>query len=123
MSDLSERFAAAVRALVSDGPIKQRLAWAYSEHLADLEPAEVPVGLRSSFTDLQCAMTRLDPVGDEGRVKANIRKLSTREAGDHANAIVRLYLELMLAAHGERAEPLKVVGNGTKPPRYLTNRS
>src|SRR5262245_31601118 len=123
MSDLNERFAAAVRTLVADGPIKERLACAYSEHLADVEPAEIPVGLRSSFTDLHCALTRIDPVGNEGRVKANIRKMSTGQAGDHANAIVRLYLELMLAAHGERAEPLKVVGNGTKPPRYLTSRS
>jgi hypothetical protein len=122
MSVLPERFAAAVRTLVSDGPIKPRLASAYSEHLADLQPAELPVGLRSSFSELQGALNRLEPVGNEGRVRANIRKMSAREAGDHANEIVRMYLELMLAAHGERAEPLKVVGNGKKPPRYLTTR-
>ena len=122
MSVIPERFAAAVRTLVADGPIKLRLACAYGEHLADLQPAELPVGLRSSFSELQAALNRVEPVGNEGRVKANIRKMSAHEAGDHANAIVRLYLELMMAVEGERAEPLKVVGNGKKPPRYLTSR-
>jgi hypothetical protein len=123
MSVLPERFAAAVRTLVSDGPIKLRLACAYSEHLADLQPAELPVGLRNSFSELQAALNRLKPVGNEDRVKANIRKMSAHEASDLANAIVRLYLELITAVQGERAEPLKVVGNGKKPPRYLTNRT
>ena len=36
--------------------------------------------------------------------------MSADEAGDHADAIVRLYLELIIAVQGERAEPLKVVG-------------
>ena len=37
MSYLGKRFEAAVSVLVADGPIKQRLTAAYSEHLDDLE--------------------------------------------------------------------------------------
>ena len=85
MSHLPERFAEAVRTLVTDGPIKLRLSRAYSEHLDGLDAAELPVGLRSEFTDLQAALSRLAPVGNETRVRANVRKMSPDEAGDHAD--------------------------------------
>ncbi|HLF12378.1 MAG TPA: hypothetical protein VJA26_14310 [Gammaproteobacteria bacterium] len=120
MSHLAERFAAAVQTLVSDGPIKQRLSRAYTEHLEDLPETELPVGLRGPFNDLQAALNRLRPVGSESRVRANVQKMSAHEAGSHAGTIVKLYAELL--AQGERAEPLKVVSSGKKPPSYLTSR-
>ena len=120
MSYLAERFEAAVTALVAEGPIKQRLTAAYSEHLDDLESSELPASLRPAFSDLHIALHRVRPIGREPSVKATIRKMSTIEAGTHAGTIVMLFAELV--RHGERAEPLKVVSAQKKrPPRFLSN--
>jgi hypothetical protein len=121
MSHLAERFAEAVRTLVSDGPIKQRLSRAYTEQLEGLDEAEFPPGLRHDFDRLQAALSRVEPVGNETRVHANVQKMSPFDAAGHAQTIVKLYVEL--SSQTERAEPLKVVSSPKKPPRYLTNRS
>ena len=120
MSDLAQRFAEAVRTLVSDGSIKQRLSKAYCEHLEGLEDTELPSGLRGSFKDLQAALNRIAPAGKETRVHASVQKMSPGEAGSHAGTIVRLYVEIL--GQGDRAEPLKVITTAKKPPRYLTDR-
>lgn len=121
MSPLAQRFAEAVNILIADGPVKQRLASAYSVHLADLTDAEFPAGLRREFGDLQTAMNRVVPVGNETRSRASVQKMAPAEAAGHAATIVRLYVELMNSL--ERAEPLKVVAPPRQPPRYLTGRS
>ena len=119
MSYLAERFEAAVSALVTEGPIKQRLTAAYFEHLDDLESSELPANLRPAFNDLHAALHRVRPIGREPSVKATIRKMSPMEAGTHAGTIVQLFAELV--RHGQRAEPLKVVGSPKKrPPSFLT---
>ena len=120
MAHLADRFAEAVRTLVSDGPIKQRLNRAFAQYLEDLDDAEFPIGLRREFNDLHGALNRVEPVGNETRVRASVQKMSPAEAGVHANAIVRLYIGLL--GQIERAEPLKVVTSPKNPPRYLTNR-
>lgn len=120
MCPFSQRFAAAVQALIGDGPVKQRLAEAFAEHLADLTDAEIPAPIRREFGELQEAMSRTTPVGSETRVRASVRKMSPDEAANHAATIVKLYVELMNGA--ERAEPLKVVAPSRKPPRFLTGR-
>jgi hypothetical protein len=119
MSLIAERFEAAVRALVADGTLKQRLARAYAEYLADLQPAQLPAALRGSFAEIQTALSRLPPIGTENRVITNVQKMSPGEASGHASAIVRLYVELEIAVQGDRAEPLKVVSALKNPPRYL----
>jgi hypothetical protein len=121
MSHLAQRFAEAVRTLVSDGPVKQRLARAFGDHLEGLEDAELPLGVRREFNDLHCALNRVEPVGNETRVRASVQKMSPLEAAAHAATIVRLYVALL--GQTERAEPLKVVTSPKPPPRYLTNRS
>jgi hypothetical protein len=121
VSPVAQKFAEAVQALVGDGPVKQRLASAYSEHLADLTENELPAGSRQDFADLQTAMTRYAPVGKETRVRASVQKMSPADASRHAATIVKLYVELAGAA--DRAEPLKVVPQTRPPPRYLTKRS
>ena len=115
----TQRFASAVETLIGDGPVKQRLATAFSLHLADVTEAGLPVGLRREFGDLQAVMTRVAPVGSETRVRASVQKMSPQEAAGHAATIVKLYVELMNGL--ERAEPLKVVPP-RKAPRYLTGR-
>jgi len=122
MLHLTERFAQAVQTLVGDGPIKQRLSQAFAEHLGDLDETAFPVGLRRDFADLQAALSRIEPAGNETRVRANVQKMSTTEAGSHAGTIVRLYA-VLLGQFVERAEPLKVVSAPKAPPRFLTNRT
>jgi hypothetical protein len=121
MSPLAQRFAEAVRTLIGDGPVKIRLVQAYAANLADLADVEFPAGLRRDFVDLQVALSRVAPVGNESRVRASVQKMSPDEAGSHAATIVKLYVELLNTL--ERAEPLKVVSTPKKPPQYLTNRS
>lgn len=120
MSALAQRFAEAVRTLIGDGPLKHRLATAYSAHLGDLADSEFPAALRRDFGELQAALSRVPPAGSETRVRASVQKMSSDEAGAHAATIVRLYVELTNGL--ERAEPLKVVPPLRKPPHYLSSR-
>jgi hypothetical protein len=120
VSPFAQRFAEAVHILIGDGSIKQRLASAYTLHLADLADAEFPAALRREFGELQAALNRIAPVGNESRVRASVQKMSSDEAAGHAATIVKLYVELMAGV--ERAEPLKVVAPPRKAPRFLTGR-
>lgn len=120
VSPFAQRFAAAVSALIGEGPIKQRLASAYSQHLADLADSDLPAALQHDFSALRSALTRVAPVGTETAVHASVRKMSPGEAASHAATILKLYLAL--SSETERAEPLKVVSAPRKTPRYLTGR-
>ena len=120
MSPFAQRFAAAVQVLIADGPIKQRLAAAYSLHLADVTEADLPPPLRRDFAELHAAISRVAPAGHESRARASVQKMSASEASGHAATIVKLYVELMNGV--ERAEPLKVVGPPRKGPRFLSGR-
>lgn len=119
MTHLVDRFANAVRVLVGDAPIKQRLIQAFAAHLGDVREAELPPDVREPFNALHDALTRVTPTGRESRLKASVQKMSGSEAAAHAAAIVKLYGKLCSAS--ERAEPLKVVAQ-SKPPRYLAQR-
>ena len=120
MSPFAQRFAAAVQVLIADGPIKQRLAAAYSLHLADVSETDLPPPLRREFAELNAAISRVAPAGHESRARASVQKMSASEASGHAATIVKLYVELMNGV--ERAEPLKVVGPPRKGPRFLSGR-
>jgi hypothetical protein len=120
VSPSAQKFAEAVQTLVGDGPVKQRLASAYSQHLADLTENDLPGALRCAFGELQAAMTRIAPVGNETRIRASVQKMSPADASGHAFTIVKLYVELCNTL--ERAEPLKVVSPPRKAPRFLTGR-
>jgi hypothetical protein len=120
VSPLAQRFAAAVHALIADGPVKQRLAVAYSLHLADLCEGDLPPALQREFAALKAALDRVPPAGSESRVRASVQKMSPAEAQDHAATIVKLHVAL--ANDLERAEPLKVVTTPRKEPRFLSGR-
>jgi hypothetical protein len=122
MLNYAERFEAAVDFLVSDGPVKQRLAQAYSDYLEALQDQDLPVSVRNAISELHAAMHRVAPMGKESCVKASVQKMSPREAAGHAEAIVRIYVQLL--TQGERSESLKVVETEIKsPPRYLVGAS
>jgi hypothetical protein len=119
MSELATRLEGAVHVLVGDGPVKHRLALAYSRFLADLEDPQVPAPLRPALQELRAALHRVAPVGKEGWVKASIQKMSIAEASGYAASIAKLHA-LVSTPYGERAEPLKVVTSASdRPPRYL----
>jgi hypothetical protein len=121
VSLLAQRFAAAVQALVADGPIKQRLTSACAEHLAGIAEADLPPALREPFAELLTAVSRVAPAGRESRIRATVQKMSASEAVGHAATIVKLYAELLAGI--DRAEPLKVVAQPRKGQRYLAGGS
>jgi hypothetical protein len=120
MLHLTKRFEAAVRELVGDGPVKQRLGLAYGRHLDDLVIPDLPESLRGRFEALHEALHRSEPIGKEGSLRVTVRKMSFAEASAHAETIVDMYAEVLRNA--DRSEPLKVVHSEDKMPRYLTGR-
>lgn len=121
MSNIVDRFEAAMQALIEDGPVKQRLTKAYSDHLEDLRELELPIDGSEAFSDLHSALHRVPPVGRESPVKASVQKMSSLEAGWHARTIFRLYAELVAA--GRRVDPLAAVDTAeSEPPRFLASR-
>lgn len=120
MPPFAQRFAAAVHVLIGDGRVKQRLASAYSLHLAEIAEAELPPALQRDFAGLKAAVSRVAPAGNESRVRASVQKMSPAEAAGHAATILKLHVAL--ASDLERAEPLKVVSAPRKEPRFHTGR-
>ena len=112
MSYLTDRFKEAVVVLTGDGPLKQRLMAAYTEHLDDLESTELPPTLRATFNDLHAALHCVEPISREPSVKASVRKMSSSEVTVHAETIVMLLSDLITQDH--RAEPLKAVSSEKK---------
>ena len=122
MSYLTGLFESAVLTLVSDGPVKQRLANAFADNLDDLQEKDLPEGLRRRFGELRAALHSVDPLGGEPCVMATVRKMSAREADRHAANIVRIYGELV--RDGGAPERLSVVsGGGVKLPRFLAEQT
>ena len=119
MSQLLERFEAAVHTLIGEGPVKQRLTVAYSEFLEDLQELDAPAGLSGAIEDLHAALHRVAPIGNGTCVKASVQKMSAGEASWHAETILKLYAELL--TQPRRGEPLKVVAAAphAAAPRFL----
>ena len=122
MSQIVERFAAAVKVLVSDGPVKNRLVTAYSQYLADLQQVDLPIPSKRDLSELHTVMHGAQAVGKIDCVRASVQKMSPREAWRHAHTIVRLYTELLAVEHSARSQtekPLKLAEDGA--PRFLVN--
>jgi hypothetical protein len=117
MPYLAEMLEAAVRRLVGEGPVKQRLGEAYALHLDNLRESDVPAPLRAAFVALDADMHRSGPVGKESSIKITVQKMSSAEASAHAETIVKLYAEVLHSV--ERGEPLKVVHSEDTAPRYI----
>lgn len=76
--------------LAGPAPLKQRLTDAFTRHLLDLPPYEVPGDLRADLEALHHSMTRIRPVPGESAVVATVRKMSIGEAEACAARIVEL---------------------------------
>jgi hypothetical protein len=90
-SALTEQLEAAVIALASHGALKDRLATAYSNHLADLDMQELPLETQQDFTEFSKAMHGARALPGDNVVRASVRKFSNEEAQRYAALIVRIY--------------------------------
>jgi hypothetical protein len=106
MSTAWQQLEAAALTLARSGPIKDRLADAYRNHLSLVSPEDLPEGLRAEFRACHDALTREAPLRGEDAVRATVRKLSSQQADELACSVVRLFAAMV--REGARAE---VAGN------------
>lgn len=124
MSQIVERFEAAVQALVGEGPVKNRLRHAYTEFLEDLQQVDLPIAGNPELGELHLALHRVEPVGKVDCVEASVRKMSKAEAWWHAQTIVRLYAEVLAMERRARVEAEAALApDVTEPPRFLISGS
>ena len=90
-----EQMEGAALALVRAGPIKDRLAEAFRNHLALVNAEELPEAIRSEFRACNEALTREHPLRGEDAVRATVRKMSNHEADEIACTVVRLFAALV----------------------------
>jgi len=94
MNTAWEQFEGAALSLARSGPIKDRLADAYRNHLALVNADELPDALREEFRACHAALTHRRPLRGEDAVRATVRKMSNQEADDVAGSVVRLFAAL-----------------------------
>lgn len=94
MAAVWNMFDGAVRVLVGVGPIKQRLIEAWRDHLATLQEKDVPEALRPRLATLRHAMNMSRPTGGLSVAEVSVRKMSEKEAADHAVRILEIYGQL-----------------------------
>jgi hypothetical protein len=91
MSTTWEQLEGAALSLARSGSIKDRLADAFRNHLAQVNTEELPDPLRAQYRACQEALTRERPQPGEDAVRATVRKMSNSEADEVAAGVVRLY--------------------------------
>ena len=115
MSTVWEHFQGAVLSLVCSGSIKDRLAKAYRDHLAEVCEEDLPREVREDFRAIARTLTRERPLlRGEDAVRATLRKMSPSEADRLALSVVRLF-----AAISHSPAPLRHVAAPQVVPLYL----
>jgi hypothetical protein len=102
---------AATITLAAAGPVKQRLATAYHQHLARLDFDDFPKELRDDFETLLSTLSHVKPMRGESAVQATVRKMSEREAGDCATHIVNLLGMMTRLQYQPRQPVLRAVNS------------
>ncbi len=106
--------------LACTGPIKDRLASAYREHLAVIESADLPRDLADDLIAVRHAMLRERPLcRTEDAVQATVRKMSNDEAVELASRVVMLFGALC----GQWSNTHKVPANGSAAAVVHINRA
>jgi len=80
MSTAWEQLEGAALSLARSGPIKERLADAYRNHLALVNAEELPDALREEFRACHDALTRQRPLRGETRCARRSARCRTRKA-------------------------------------------
>ena len=118
MSTTWEQIEGAALSLARSGPIKERLADAYRNHLAFVRVDDLPDALRDEFRACHEALTRERPLRGEDAVRATVRKMSNHEADEIACSVVRLFGAIAREFTGQNSQGLPehavngVLGNG-----------
>ncbi|MBT8099905.1 MAG: hypothetical protein KJO82_09150 [Gammaproteobacteria bacterium] len=124
MTNLVNRFYAAVSALAGDGHIKQRLIRAYQDNLDEIEDDELPIAMREPFAELTARMHNVAPLNGEGPVRASVRKMSCPEAGKCGESIVDLYAQMLKHADSAQVDlPLSQDDAAPLPPFLVKSAS
>ena len=112
MADTWEQFHGAVRILVGQGSVKQRLIDAYRRHLASLHATDVPDSIVAEFAALHATLHNAHAAGGLSASEVAVRKMSDKDAADHAASILDMYASLSELRERERlqAPRLRVVG-------------
>jgi hypothetical protein len=105
MSTTWEQLEGAVLTLARSGTIKDRLADAFRNHLAQLNADDLPDALRAEFRACHDALTRERPLRGEDAVRATVRKMSNEEADEVACGVVRMFSALTHQAQHEQSQP------------------
>ncbi len=105
-------FHAALRVLVGAGPVKQRLVDAYRHHLASLREHELPDAVRDSFVALRAAMHEAPATGGLTAPEASVRKMSEKDAAEHAARLLEMFTVLSALSENETAPRLRIVASG-----------
>jgi len=114
MSTTWEQLEGAALSLARSGPIKDRLADAYRNHLALVKPDELPEALRAEFRACHDALTRERPLRGEDAVRATVRKMSNQEADELACSVVRLFAAMVREGARDNTRELpELLLNGT----------
>lgn len=112
MSTTWEQLEGAALSLVRSGPIKDRLAEAYRNHLFFVRVEELPEALREDFRACHDALTRERPLRGEDAVRATVRKMSSSEADELACSIVRLFAAIVREYLTDEARALAATEHG-----------
>jgi hypothetical protein len=105
-------FHAALQVLVGTGPVKQRLVDAYRRHLASLREQELPDAVRDRFVALRAAMHEAPATGGMTAPEASVRKMSEKDAAEHAAALLEMFTVLSAWNESEGAPRLRIVASG-----------
>jgi len=87
----NEKFTDAVDSMAtSPKSIQERVGDAYVYSLIHVKTEEVPEEIQAQFNEVKRKLTRVEAVGDEGRVAATTNQMSTDEAIEIANEILHM---------------------------------
>lgn len=111
MSAHWDEFQAALQVLVGAGPVKQRLVDAYRHHLATLREQDLPDAIRDRFVALRAAMHEAPATGGLTAPEASVRKMSEKDAAQHASVLLEMFTVLSALNESESAPRLRIVAN------------
>jgi len=111
MTAHSDDFHAALQVLVGTGAVKQRLVDAYRRHLASLREQDLPDAVRDGFARLRTAMHEAPAAGGMTAPEASARKMSDKDAAEHATAILEMFTVLSALNDSDSAPRLRIVAN------------
>lgn len=94
MNDVLDQLQHATVKLSQSGPIKDRLADAYTTYLSNIDASDIPERYRAGFVELHTALNRERPLPRESVVRASVRKMSSEDADTHAALVVHAFAAL-----------------------------